>query len=873
MARSVYVDLIFDAKNSAKKAIDEAEKQLGSLGKKASEINKDIEKNFQSLAKGAGIALGAMTAAGAALLAAGAKGVAAANVQENAIKRLNTSLKTSGSFSESASKSLQEFASQLQSNTRFGDELILNQLALAKSFGASNEQAKQIVKTATDLSESMGIDLESATRNVSKTLGGFAGELGETIPALKKLTKEQLMAGEGVALLSQRFEGAANEQVKTFSGRLEQLGNTVGDTWEQFGFVITRSDAMKGVISGLTDVFANLIQWIAKNEDGLQNLVKFGVDLFIKGIKGSGQIVIFFNRALAGLRIVLNEVVQGFLGYVDVITTVGSKIPGIGDKFAELNESALTFGAKFNDSTNDVIEQQALLEEKIDGFTTFFVDTVDKRIDAAERESKSQVKQFEVMSTNIEKKTDKYYKNLGGIRRKNTSKLISDIAKEQISLSSIIGKKFKLSEKDSDLIVGGLGTAASGIASGNAGSTIGALSGVAANTLLPGSGGIVGPLVELMGKSSEELRANIRAFGQGAVQFIQNFVDNIPIIIEELIKMMPDVAVALTNAMVRMTSDPNFWISTGKAFVNGLLAALPKLAEGLTKSVASSFGGAGEYVLKSLLKIVAFVPNLMMKLFKFDGGGKGVVENFLGLDFPFVKFSKGGFVPGTARFGGDNLMNDTVPALLSPGEFVLSREMLAKMGIQQKGFGGFIGDFISGAADAAQGFYDQATGAISGVPIIGNLVDNLTGIPSELRALYRALSKIGSINLFSFIKDPVGEAKRIVKSAVIDGALKPSLKRVLTAPGLANGGVVPMGYPNDTFPARLSSNEFVVRSDLTSKLESFLSSADGDGGESKLDKIYNAVSRPIEVSTSIEFNQQTLGDIILRLNRTNTRVA
>lgn len=31
-------------------------------------------------------------------------------------------------------------------------------------------------------------------------------------------------------------------------------------------------------------------------------------------------------------------------------------------------------------------------------------------------------------------------------------------------------------------------------------------------------------------------------------------------------------------------------------------------------------------------------------------------------------------VPGQAKFGGDNYANDTVPAMLSPGEIVVDRE-------------------------------------------------------------------------------------------------------------------------------------------------------------------------------------------------------
>ena len=69
----------------------------------------------------------------------------------------------------------------------------------------------------------LAIDLQSAARNVGRTVGGFAGELGEVIPELKDLTTEALQAGEGIDLLAEKFSGRAAADAKTFSGRIAQL--------------------------------------------------------------------------------------------------------------------------------------------------------------------------------------------------------------------------------------------------------------------------------------------------------------------------------------------------------------------------------------------------------------------------------------------------------------------------------------------------------------------------------------------------------------------------------------------------------------------------------------------------------------------------
>lgn len=179
----------------------------------------------------------------------------AASRQEDAINKLNTQLKINGSFTEETSKSLQEFAAQMQQVTRFGDEQIIQQTAFAMAMGATAEQAKRIIQVAADMSASLNIDLNAAVRNTAKTLGGFAGELGEVIPELKDLTTEQLRAGEGIDILASKFGGAAQQDVQTYSGSVEQLSNNFGDFKENIGKFITTSETGLGIINSLNVAF------------------------------------------------------------------------------------------------------------------------------------------------------------------------------------------------------------------------------------------------------------------------------------------------------------------------------------------------------------------------------------------------------------------------------------------------------------------------------------------------------------------------------------------------------------------------------------------------------------------------------------------
>lgn len=199
----------------------------------------------------------------------------AAIEQEDAVNQLNTSLQTAGTFSQEASESFQDLASELQRQSRFGDEVILQQAALARNYTSTNEEAEALIKTSIDLAEATGTSLDSAVRNLGKTLSGLTGELGEAVPIIRGLTTEQLKAGEAITLLADRFGGAALGATRTFSGALSQLGNQFSDFLEKLGDLITQSPAVIAFFNALSTGLDSL----RRNFSG----AGAGVEGFIKG--------------------------------------------------------------------------------------------------------------------------------------------------------------------------------------------------------------------------------------------------------------------------------------------------------------------------------------------------------------------------------------------------------------------------------------------------------------------------------------------------------------------------------------------------------------------------------------------------------------
>ena len=91
----------------------------------------------------------------------------------------------------------------------------------------------------------------------------------------------------------------------------------------------------------------------------------------------------------------------------------------------------------------------------------------------------------------------------------------------------------------------------------------------------------------------------------------------------------------------------------------------------------------------------------------------------------------------------------------------------------------------------------------------------------------------------------------------------------------ATGGKVPKGFPNDTLPARLSSDELVIDRSTTDKLEKFLNNGGSSGGvtDALLVKVINLLEQPMSVKVDSKINNSVLAQAILQLNRTQQRTS
>ena len=216
----------------------QVEKSLEGLQKKMTSVGKTLSKTLTL-----------------PLVALGTASVMAADTQVQAETRLLTALKGR----EDIQRRLMAQAAELQSRSTFGDEEVIAQQAYLASLGMTERQINDVIEASAQLSVATGMTLESAVKNLAKTYGGLTGELGESIPALKSLTAEQLKSGEAVKYILENYQGYAEAAAQSGTGSMRQLKNQLGDLAEQLGMILMPAlQKIVGWISNMVTWFQNL---------------------------------------------------------------------------------------------------------------------------------------------------------------------------------------------------------------------------------------------------------------------------------------------------------------------------------------------------------------------------------------------------------------------------------------------------------------------------------------------------------------------------------------------------------------------------------------------------------------------------------------
>ena len=128
-------------------------------------------------------------------------------------------------------RKLQDYASELQNISNYGDEGTIDIMAQLASTGRTEAEIMKIMGAAADYAAAKHIDLRTAAETLNATYSGMAGVMGRQIADIKDLTDEQLKNGDAIDLIAQKYKGLAQEAADSGT----QAKNAFGDFMESVG--------------------------------------------------------------------------------------------------------------------------------------------------------------------------------------------------------------------------------------------------------------------------------------------------------------------------------------------------------------------------------------------------------------------------------------------------------------------------------------------------------------------------------------------------------------------------------------------------------------------------------------------------------------
>ena len=734
------------------KSANRVEKANDDIGKSGKQAGKDVQDGAKKGSVAWGSFAGNLAAMGVTAVISGianaasglfntfvTDGIKAAQVQEQALNKVSTAMKQTGEFTQDAMDDMASWASQLQSVSTVGDETSLEMVALAKSFGLTNKEAKKVVETSVDLAAATGQDLKTAVEQVSGTFNGTTGRLGKLNPALKDLSKEALAGGAAVEILGKQFSGSAAAELETYAGKTTSMQNAFGDLTEEIGFLITQNPALLSAFDGISDGISDVIKWIQNNKQEISSWISKGINIAIKAAgylwdrlkllwkgfstlidwikplvpvlgvvaKAIGQVWNFVTNLRSGLIDMVGTgiaiALEGFESLVNGAIAAYNAVAGIIPGMEELNDVDFSSAIKnVTKATDTVIKMNELM---IIDFNDEVQEASKKTKTTTEKENKAALKTVDTDNTNhVNVQKDRFARleedKAAKAKVENDKKLAKQKEDEEKAATERAKKQKEIEVANQKAIL-----EAQEIADKEYWAWVDAeekrrveekkkqietsieytntflsngLQGVASKALSSFADTFLPGVGGVVGQVFDMLSQDSDAFTKQLDSMLSaTFIENITKNIPILVEKTIEALPDIVFAMIKLFYSPKFQADMVGAIAKGFVGGI--------KSAASQLA---DVIKKAVQDAIGAVTGLG------GGGTPGFVKK---LD-PTSWFAEGGIVPGMGRVAGDSLTNDIVPAMLSPGEAVIPRSAMAKPGVRA-----FVSSILNGTQNFANG--------------------------------------------------------------------------------------------------------------------------------------------------------------------------
>lgn len=834
----------------AQAAIDLFGKESAKTLKQTEKIVNETSKSFSGLGDSFRGLLGPIATAATIF-----KSVTEALEGDRGVRNLSIALASTGEFTKQAAEEIQAFSQSLSNVTGIDDDVINQQLTLAKSFGVSNKQATELVRAATNLSAVTGQDLESAVRQLGGTLDGSVGKVGLLGKEFRDLTKDQLENGGAIDLINKRYSEAGQALGDSFEGSLNKLQNAFNDAFKAIGQEIIGNPEIRQALDGLTKaivafapIAANVASLVVKSF----KFIALGISTSVLAVTGTlSQLAEAIGAdgiasSLRDMAIAADDTTKALAGIGLASEDSAKKADSFSSTLEKLSENNKNAGKNSGKLAEKVAADLKKTQEDAQNFIANLIRTSGSEIEVAAKKAGEAFAKI----NDLESKALITAEQAAKARESVVTEVNEKIAKSNQELADRAIEDLKRQREEQEKNVQlALQAASSALQGGdqkqqkaNVGSAITAV----ASSFGPVAGGIASFASKLASLSKEETKNFIRDFISAIPEFIQAIAENLPAIVEGLAEAL---------------SRPSFWVSIVRAFAAAAKAILIDLFVAVFKAAVKAAGSG-------------FSASIKVPLF--DGIAK-FTSSFAEATKQFFTGIPGAF--STVFSDLSRSISDGFTRFIS-----LVPTAAAQFG---SGVARALAESFAAFRDLPQNIANNLKASLSGLfsPFVtaANSIRNVfTGLASGIRSLTSAFQPL--IDAMNAVKDAVDKIGGIGGKGGGKGIIAETAERVGGALGLSSGGIVPLYAAGglfvprgtDTVPAMLTPGELVVPRDMVSSLGDFLDrqgSAASDKDTAILAAILSAVQQPMTVKSEVKLNQGVLADIILQLNRQNSRLA
>ena len=300
---------------------------LASAQKTTDSFAGKMQKRISSINfKAVGIAAAAAaTGAVYALQRIARESISLAKIQEDAEKRLETVIRSTGQAAGFTAKEMFKMAAEFQNVTKYGDETTISAMAVLATFkNLKDDVFPRTMEAAMDVATVMGQDLQTSVLQLGKALNDPIANLGALGRVGIQFSKDQKdlikslwavgneAAAQGIILkeIESQYGGTARAARDTFGGALDSAKGRLNDLKEEIGFAITKNETFIDLIKELEQKF---ISWTPKIKEIAERFAEWtqqNKELI------ETKIVDFFTglwEVLKVLVIVARAVVSGFM--------------------------------------------------------------------------------------------------------------------------------------------------------------------------------------------------------------------------------------------------------------------------------------------------------------------------------------------------------------------------------------------------------------------------------------------------------------------------------------------------------------------------------------------------------------------------------